>query len=83
MVIWVLVNLVESDSCEALTDVNLETGHLQRYKIFGLLFHKELLVFQWRIICVHLIINYSLTKFLRFYTCRDQLICLSNIQRQD
>ena len=28
MVIWVLVDLVEYDICEALTDVNLEAGHL-------------------------------------------------------
>ena len=39
MVIWVFVDLVESGICEALTDVNLEAGHLQRYKIVGLLFH--------------------------------------------
>ena len=28
MVIWVFVDLVESGICEALTDVNLEAGHL-------------------------------------------------------
>ena len=37
MVVWVLVNLVESDICETLTDVNLEAGHLQRYKRIFLL----------------------------------------------
>ena len=35
MVIWVLVDLVEYDICEALTDVNLEAGYLQRYKGVG------------------------------------------------
>ena len=35
MVIWVLVDLVENDICEALTDVNLEAGYLQRYKGVG------------------------------------------------
>ena len=37
MVMLILVNLVESDICETLTDVNLEAGHLQRYKRIFLL----------------------------------------------
>ncbi len=70
IVIWVIVDLVKYDICKALTDVNLEANHLQRYIRICLPVHKELLVIiLWHIFCVRFLIINFLIKPLRFYTC--------------